>query len=98
MQLKKRQVMNKQLAQTWLTKAEHLRRREGAEQSSALAAWRPGAQDGSVLAALEPAALAGWREAGAKPRCNVSLLNSLVRSAVAFTAFQVFLNHLQKQD
>lgn len=87
MQLKKSQVMNKQLANPQLTRAELLCRREGAEESL------PGRMEAQSLGLL-----AGCQEAGAKPRCNVSLLSSLVRSAATFTAFQVFLNHLQKQD
>lgn len=97
MQLKKRKVTSKQLVKPQLTIAELLCHREGVEEAHPVG-QRPEARNGSAPAAPEPATHAGWWEAEAKPRYNMSLLSSLVRSAATFTAFQVFLNHLQKQD
>lgn len=87
--------MNKQLAKPQLTTAELLCCREGTEESlsSRTEARSPGWLSPGSAGACYPRWLSG-----AKPRCSVSLLSCLVRSAIAFTAFQVFLNHLQKQD
>lgn len=87
--------MNRQLAKLWLTTAE-LCCCFG--RCGGKLIWQDGGMHPGMLSPGSTGALAGCQEAGAKPRCNVSLLSSLVRSAAAFTAFQVFLNHLQKQD